>query len=233
MKIIMKRKSIFATACIALLAGISGFYAAQAQAGDSSTNRFFFSAAPQLSYSNFLGVGFGAGLSIGIDNNRQIDAFNIDYQRMSRSFDADGDLSSFAKSIPGVKITIHSFGKAKIDTKFIAATYDYVAKLGSGQFVGLIGTGAGLEVYMLHITASSVTDINADAGGLGQNQNQSQSSETDEQVAFGGLLLTPRIGFEWNITDLFAIGMNLRGFINLPAFPLSRGTLDLTAKLTF
>ncbi|MDI9313133.1 MAG: hypothetical protein QM529_00420 [Hydrotalea sp.] len=236
MKKHFKQALFLAGGLFVLLAGDNGLYITQAQAqANNAGNRFFISAAPQFSYSNFIGIGWGGGVSLGTTNDRRTDAFNVDYQNMSQTFDAGGDISNLLKSIPGVNLNVDANASATMKTQFAAITYDYVAKLEYDQFVGLIGTGAGIEGWILHVTAAAVANATAtvSGGGQTQTQTQSQSSGTDKEVILGGLLLTPRIGFEWNATDLLALGMNIRGFIDLPAFPLSRGTIDVTAKLTF
>ncbi|MGI9461743.1 MAG: hypothetical protein ACR2NY_04125 [Alphaproteobacteria bacterium] len=204
----------------------------------AAPNKFFVSLAPALTYSHIFDLGLGGNFTFGIDDGYDSHAASIDYHNMKLGTNQElndiFDDLGISDLLREVNININTEANFQINVDFVAATYDFTHKLGNGDFRVLIGSGFGGEVYFLNVKGGATTTLDAEPPDGSQTESLSENLQNiDENFVLGGLLLTPRIGFEWHISDLFAFGMNLRGFIDIPAFPLSRGTVDANLKITF
>ncbi|MGI9461742.1 MAG: hypothetical protein ACR2NY_04120 [Alphaproteobacteria bacterium] len=172
----------------------------------------FVTIAPSMTFNGF-GVGYGGGISIGENRDHETHAANVDFH--------------YAE----IKGTIDLYiDKYSIDARLLSipVTYDYTAKTGDGDIKFLYGTGVGLDLYLFFFNQIPYT-----SGNQNIDEGINNTLKKFGTPLLAQLLITPRVGLEWNIDGITAIGINLRGFVALPIYELSRGAVDASLRFNF
>ena len=192
----------------------------------------FILISPTLTIGG-VGFGGGVGISAGLDFGDETHAGNIDFHYLPISAVAINNLLKDISKAYNNPLPLNVPSHVALHLLSIPVTYDYTAKFG-GKLKFLIGTGIGLDLLLLYQNINLLPE-NTNTGVVQVDDVASKVAKTTSLKVpmIPELLLTPRIGVEWNVIDWLTVSANLRGFIDLPIYYFSRATLDASVKMTF